>query len=500
MIKLAMTCLLFLLGIAGVLWVTAGALSRSSERTVTYQYISDALDGLQARVSEVVWEPARVPLAREFTPGDEALIGQAMTDAWSGLALAQSTAEVSILSDAFSGVAQERAEQSVLDAQFGGRMVVLSQRARPRFYHLDGSVFQAEVEMLTARYMIQEDDLSYYELVVDEAITTLMNESNGWRVYAHQRLDSVPVGTDRHGWQGSDLAGINYYPKQAPWQDFWPHFDPQVIADDFDRIAGLNANAVRIFLTTSAFSDPEIREQALEDLQTLLDLAENAGLQVVPTLFDLKPSFDAVSWASDYAYLKRVLPVLNRSPAVAFLDLKNEPDLDFEAHGRAHILAWLQTMALLVRQEAPDIAQTIGWSDAEAASLLANQLDLVTYHDYADIDEAADRLAKLRAETDRRVMITEIGVSSYNLAFGFPGSENVQEELLAARLNALQDADGIFAWTLYDFPRVDAAAVGRSPWVQRLQSKFGLLTVDGLEKPSAIAVRNAFMQMTRDAD
>mgnify|MGYP000860782821 FL=1 len=492
MTRLAGAILLFVLGVCGALWVASSALSRASEHTVTYQYIADALDVLSAQPNHVTWRPARVALARGTTPGDTQLIGQTMTEAWSALALAQSTGNPAILAAAFSGVAQERAVQSVRDAELGGQMIVLAQEARPLFYHLDGSVFQAEVSLLTVRYMVQNDELSYFELVEDRAITTLMNESNGWRVYAHERVGSEPVADRSNGWSGEQLNGINYYPSLSPWREFWPAFDPDIIAQDFAHIAALNANAVRIFLTTEIFASSETSAQALRDLATLLTLAEAAGLQVIPTLFDLKPTFDPSAWGLDYAYLQAVLPVLADSPAVSFVDIKNEPDLDFEAHGRAQILAWLSTIAQLVHKDAPELAITIGWSASDFALELESIVDLVTYHDYAEINSAADRLAGVQANTDKPVMVTEIGVSSYDLVLGFPGSLSAQGDGLGERMDALTNADGVFVWTLYDFPTVDASAVGRSPWVKRVQGNFGLFASDSSEKPSAALVRDAF--------
>ena len=486
--------------IGGVLWMASAALSRATERTVTYQYIADALDALSARPNQVTWQEPVTDLVRAVTPGDEAVLGAAMTEAWSVLALAQDTGDTSILRDSFSGVAQERAERSVLDAGKGGQMVVLSQQARPQFYHLDGSVFQAEVLMRVARYIADGDDLAYFELVEDRAVTTLLNESNGWRVYAHERKDATPIAAPRPGWAGAPLAGVNYYPAATPWRDFWPAFDEDVIAQDFARISDLGGTAVRVFLTTDYFADVNTQQVALDRLTTLLLLAEDAGLQVMPTLFDLKPTFDPAGWAQDYATLQAVLPVLAASPAVTIVDLKNEPDLDFAAHGRPQILAWLMTMATLARAEAPELALTIGWSSADVALELAEILDVVSYHDYADLSTATARLEAVQAATDLPVMVTEIGVTSYDMALGLPSSLAGQAHDLAARLEALEKAEGLFVWTLYDFPNVDATAVGGSPWVKRLQARFGLFTADGTAKPAVEVVRQAFEKLTADRD
>lgn len=492
MIRVLAFMIVFTVSIAGTLWAASAALSKATERTVIHQYISDALDALGERPNHVIWQPPIADLARPVTPGDEGLIGRVMTEAWSALAIAQSTGNAAILRDSFSGVAQERAEQSVKDAAFGGQMVVLAQEARPQFYHLDGSVFQAEVSMLVARYLAEGDSLSHVELVEDRAVTTLMNETNGWRVYAHERYAATPITATNPGWSSGPEAGLNYYPAETPWRDFWPAFDENIIARDFERIRALGGTGVRFFLTDAYFADVETQQDALNRLSTFLFLAENAGLTVMPTLFDLKSTFDPAGWGRDRATLQAVLPVLAASPSVTLLDIKNEPDLDFEAHGRPEILAWLSTMIALSRAEAPDLPVTIGWSSSDAALELYDLVDVVSYHDYADIGSAASRLAEVQSGTDRPVMVTEIGVSSYEIARGIPGSEQGQAEDLTARLEALAEADGLYVWTLYDFPQVDASAVGRSPWVQNMQGRFGLLTADGEEKPAALAVRQAF--------
>lgn len=492
MIRIVTFIAIFTALIGGTLWAASAALARASERTVTYQYIADALDALSEKPNHVTWQAPNTPLVRAFTPGDAGMIGQAMTEAWYALTLAQHTGDADILRDSFSGVAQERAERSVQDAALGGQMVVLAQDARPQFYHLDGSVFQADVAILVARYMADGDNLAYFELVEDRAKTTLMNETNGWRVYTHERYDATRIATTQAGWSGAPLAGINYYPAATPWRDFWPAFDEDIIAQDFEHIRDLGGTAVRFFLTADYFADPDTQQDALNRLSTFLFLAERANLQVVPTMFDLKPTFDPAGWGQDLASLKAVLPILAASPAVVMLDIKNEPDLDFEAHGRPEILAWLTAMVTLTRMEAPDLPLTIGWSSSDAALELEDLMDVVTYHDYADISTAAARLSEVQSATDRSVMITEIGVSSYDVGVGFPGSADGQAVDLDARMTALAAADGVFVWTLYDFPDVDASAVGSSRWVQNLQEHFGLLTSEGVEKPAAQVVRQAF--------
>ena len=473
-----------------LVWIAAGALAAASERTVTYRYLSDALTPVAAPDGAVTWQAPTRALDRAVTPADQALTGRALSDAFQTLAVAQSTGETGTLADGFTGIALGRALASVADAkEGGGRMAVLQIAARPTFFHRDGSVLQAELTLTTARFRAEgaEDGAI---VTLDHGVATLMNESSGWRVASWELRKMAPVEPTRAAVAPGDLRGLNYYPAATPWRAFWRSYDSATVAADLAWIAEMGGTAVRIFLPREAFADDTTD---LANLSDLLALARRSGLRVIPTLFDLKGNYGPGTWAGDAAWLGRVLPVLRASGAVAFVDLKNEPDLDFQRQGTATVLAWLAAMAAQSRQIAPDLPLSVGWSAAEHAARMAEALDVVSYHDYAEPAGVRTRLAGVRRVAgDRPVVVSEIGHSSYELALGFPGSPEAQAAALALRLEALAPADGVLVWTLHDFPKVDAAAIGSSPWVRRLQSSFGLVGRDGLEKPAAAAVRAAF--------
>ncbi len=493
MMRVALFLTLFLGVASAAIWTAALAFETAQTTRVSYKYIASALTASPQKERAVVWKRPDQELVRPFTEADAVVIGQALQEAWQVHAVAQDSGNPDLIADRFTGVAEERAALSVADAKaHGGRMVVLSQEVTPRFYHKDGSVFQAKVQMVVARFVSSDGvGLDAMRVTKDSGIATLLNESNGWRLMSWERRESEPVGETRSTFQGG-LYGVNYYPSKTPWRDFWPAFDAKEIASDFDQIAGLNANSVRIFLTRDAFLG-ENANDALRSLETLLKIAAEKNLEVVPTLFDLKQDFSLGTWADDAQYLSKVLPILAAAPAVAFVDLKNEPDLDFEAHGIAKMMAWLQSMLALSRDWAPNLSMSIGWSSAEAAENLVSDLDVITYHDYASLDDTYDRLALLSGKTDGKpIYVTEIGDSTFNLGAGFPGSEKKQAQRLSVRLQALSAADGAMVWTLYDFPSVDASVVGGSPWVKRLQSSFGILRIDGGEKPAAAILRAEF--------
>ena len=492
----AAIALLFIAVTGLVLGLAAKTFAATQERSITYRYFAEALHPVEPGEQAITWNPPARTLVRDFNEADEFLVGQALDDAWRAHALAMSTGDTGLLPDYMSGVALQRSMQAAESAQAtGAGMAVMELAAAPYFYHLDGSVVQIASDALTVRFAITEGALRHFRLSRDQVMTTLMNETTGWRVFTHEMSASEPVIRSDHATpDATPLHGINYYPANTPWRDFWPGFDAEIIAADLDLIAGLGGNAVRIFLPQEAFAT-ERGDKPLEDLATFLQLSADRGLQVVPTLFDMKSGYGPATWSDDMIYLRRVLPILAGSPVVPFIDLKNEPDLDFATHGEALVTTWAQTMITVSDVIAPTLDFTIGWAAADPAARYPHLVDIVSYHDYAPIEGTADRLATVRqAAGARPVYVTEIGASAYGAAASWPGSPEGQAEAIATRMAALREADGVFVWTLHDFPQVDADAVGGSPWVKRLQAEYGLFDMDGAEKPAAAVVRDSFAQ------
>jgi hypothetical protein len=495
-LRLVSLLLAVLAGLSGVVAQVSSALAEATARDVTYRYFDEALPRRAEGPSAVTWEAAGAPLDRTFGPAEEAIVGTALTHAWAAHAAAMETGTATGLADHFGGVALARASRATTVP--GARMVVLHQTARPVFFHADGSLLQVEAEAFVARYRVDDTGaLTAYGVSLDTTLTTLANESTGWIVISHERRASGAPPASEATAPSVPLAGINYYPAETPWTAFWPGFDADTVAADFARISGLGGNAVRVFLQRETFLDARSAPQALDDLSALLTIAERSGLSVVPTLFDLRGGYEGAKWANDAAWLARVLPVLQASDAVAYVDLKNEPDLDMDQHGPGQVEAWARAMLGTARRVAPDLAYTIGWAHPDAAPLLADALDLITYHDYGAVADSAAALARVRdVAGERPVHVTEIGETAFSLVAGrFPASPTAQADRLAARMAALSGADGVFLWTLHDFPDPDPAAIGRSPWVTALQGRYGLIDATGAERPAADVVRRGFSNL-----
>jgi endo-1,4-beta-mannosidase len=81
-------------------------------------------------------------------------------------------------------------------------------------------------------------------------------------------------------------VGINYWPRRSAMA-MWRRFDPGEVREDFARIAELGLDAVRFFLRWDDFqpSPDTIDATMLARLETVANIAAEAGLQTMPTLF-----------------------------------------------------------------------------------------------------------------------------------------------------------------------------------------------------------------------
>src|SRR2546423_787321 len=76
------------------------------------------------------------------------------------------------------------------------------------------------------------------------------------------------------------LAGLkvmNYYPAQNGWTYMWTRWDPAGLDADLNRIASLNANAVRIIIQTWTFGYPAPHPTMQDHLAQMVALAQRHG-------------------------------------------------------------------------------------------------------------------------------------------------------------------------------------------------------------------------------
>jgi endo-1,4-beta-mannosidase len=348
----------------------------------------------------------------------------------------------------------------------------------------------------------------------------------------------------------SFTVGVNYWPARSAMR-WWTMFDPAEVLVDFDRIAAAGLDSVRIFLTWEDFqpSPDTVSRRMLDKLVVVADLALDAGLRIMPTLFtghmsgvnwipawatapgDAAQRFRVVSsnvvsqrvprsWFEDAEVMaaQRLLvyesaTALAGHAALSAWDLGNENSNCVQPADSAAGVHWLESMAEGIRQADAHAIITIGLhmedlehdrkiGPAEAAGVC----DFLTMHGYPIYAPWS------RGPTDEHLLgfLTEVtrwlgdGTDILFSEFGLPtvardaapgqatGSILVDETAAADYTDrALHElrragATGAMLWCANDY---DTAIWGDPPLDEAVHERtFGLWRGDGSPKLSLSAV------------
>lgn len=425
--------------------------------------LQDVLDPVGENRYSVSWVSPSEPVIGRFGIDDQYIYEQVLRDYLSG--------KLEIVDQARIEAGVEGAAEM---ARSPKRSIRLRSRVTPVLLLQNKSLAVFQVETDTLVLDVDSGDGSLTSSRVETRFETIRIASTRLGLSV-RHVEATNVASDlsfaSSPNSGSKLGGFNYYPASAPWDVFWRDFPVAEIRADFQRMNELGANSVRIFLNRSAFESAETRATSLERLKQLLDIADETGLRVIITCFDFGRGYSLRGLAEDWTHLDGILAVAARHDVVALIDLKNEPDLDFEQWGEARVEVWLATLSTLSKASYPSAQVTIGWSNAEDAQRLIGHVDVVSFHDYAPAETLSERIAILEnAAAGKAVMLTEIG----HTRWGINPFRQSQSKAYASQLNQVDTLDGVFVWTLNDFDHVPSTVAGWRPWRKAMQAKYGL--------------------------
>lgn len=288
------------------------------------------------------------------------------------------------------------------------------------------------------------------------------------------------------------IKGINYYPKNSAWDTFGERFDKDTIAQDFDIIKKANLNTIRIFIQYGDFGKAVVVPEKMAKLKTFLDLAEAKELAVIVTLFDFYSDYTLESWTLTHRHAENIVSTFRDHKAILAWDLKNEPNLDFENRDKGNVLAWLEHMTTVIRENDPNHLLTIGWSNSVEATNLSDKVDFISYHFYNDITHVEYETNKLMKTTKKPVVIEEFGIPSYGGVWNFWESSIQKQAAYHKKIQTYfkKNDYSFMSWTLYDFPQVPDQVAGRWPWQKYRQKKFGFIDEKGINKPAFKYISN----------
>ncbi|NNK75398.1 MAG: cellulase family glycosylhydrolase [Maribacter sp.] len=347
--------------------------------------------------------------------------------------------------------------------------------------------------------------LTYTEILKDQKLVTKQRDTSSYKImmlledgfWRIRHMKEVPNYTDklREAVTPSpelilDIAngkGINYYPKDSPWDMFGASYQEDVIAHDFKTIHDMGLNTVRIFVPYKDFGKANVDLEKLAKLGSTLNLAVDHGLKVVVTLFDFYGDYTIQDWTLTHRHAEQIVSTFKDHAGILAWDIKNEPDLDFDSRGKERVLAWLQQMATYIRQFDNKHPITIGWSSPEAALHLNDDVDFVSFHYYRDVSDFDEAYKMLRqAIPNKTIVLQEYGYSSYSGIWNlFKGSEEGQSEYFRKMQIFIKKENLPYLfWTMHDFDKIPSSVVGRLPWRKQRQKYFGFIDKQGKKKAS----------------
>lgn len=342
--------------------------------------------------------------------------------------------------------------------------------------------------------LLKEKDTTSYHVM-------MLLEDGFWRIRHLNEIENI-IDTTKVAQRNvaskikkiEQLKGINYYPKDSPWDTFGKRFNDTIIRQDFKIIQEMGLSAIRVFIQYEDFGKSMVGYKKMNLLKKVLDAAEQNNLDVIITLFDFYGDYDVSNWTLTHRHAEAIINAVKDHPALLAWDIKNEPDLDFDSRGKLRVLGWLEQMIENIKKWDRNHPVTIGWSSPEAAVELADKVDFVSYHYYREASKYQQAHNKLRAEVPTKPkLLQEYGMSSYkglwNLYRGADEQGQLEYYIEMQDILAQENIPYMF-WTLYDFKKVPSSVAGSLPWKTKKQHFFGCLDSLGNKKPAYTILSN----------
>jgi|GEM_PF-219113 len=382
----------------------------------------------------------------------------------------------------------------------------LTHRLELTFYADDGQAVAFTDHNVPVIQLLERPDIGQPQIIETRAtyqVVMVLTDGN-WQVLTWKRLPPSDEGEPTNspppepitlrqgqlfvGKAPFSVAGINYYPQATPWTEFWPNYNSAQTRADLAIIRSLGLNTVVIFIPFEQFGGDTPTESNLKNLTSFLDEAHQQELKVIITLFDHRTDHRLSLWPADDRHLITLVTALADHPALLVWNLKNEPDLDYEANSPELVQAWLKHIAQTIRSLDPHHPLTIGWSSPQAALPLADVVDIVSYHYYAPAAEYPRRFTNLQQALppNKPLLLLEFGLPTWNTIWPNGHTEAEQAAYYAdiLRVQRLTHAIGYVSWTLYDFESIPLAQF-KFPWQTGPQKNMGIIRTDQTPKPAA---------------
>ncbi|MGB7341004.1 MAG: hypothetical protein WBC91_19065 [Phototrophicaceae bacterium] len=284
------------------------------------------------------------------------------------------------------------------------------------------------------------------------------------------------------------IYGVTYYPSATPFELFLTETDLDDVAFELDLIESVGINTIRIFLRPDdLFICPAVvpHVENFERLDGILALAGEQDLRVIMVLnYDIVPSilyFEAYIQAQ----MQFIVARYQDEPTILAWDIRDQGDVDYRnGFVRQDIaLRWLADAVISLRTIDTQHPITIGyWQDS---TVVAPFIDFVSFQFYEDYDNLRQEIANLRASTNRPILLSGIGYSTFTV------SDISQRNLLFQAFEEVAN-NGLMGWVVnhaFDYPRTVTCTPPDCPSEASDLNQYGLWNTGYFPKLAIEAVR-----------
>lgn len=281
------------------------------------------------------------------------------------------------------------------------------------------------------------------------------------------------------------VLGVNYWPRRKAMY-WWPNFDADEVREEFDVIASLGMNVVRLFLLWDDWqpTPTQVSSQRLRDFGTVCDIAAERGLQLDVTFFtghmsgpNWSPKWlldanaphpspavrqvisggkivggsyrnmfhDSESLAASRLLLKTVVSEYKDHDAIWMWNLGNEPDLFAHPHSAEAGRDWVKSMRDLIRDIDPVHDVTCGLHADSVVSDNGLHLDKV----FGETDVAVMHGYPMYAEWAQSALDADFMPYLCALVTAFSGKPCLAEEWGGCTAPQGHDSE-TWEWSSYD--------------------------------------------------
>lgn len=286
------------------------------------------------------------------------------------------------------------------------------------------------------------------------------------------------------------IKGINYYPKDSPWEMYGEKYDSLVIKKDFKIIKQANLNTIRIFVPYEDFGKADVKEDRLNKLKQVVTIARENNLFVIVTLFDFYSDYSVNNWTLTHRHAEKIVSECAKFDNILAWDIKNEPNLDFESRNKQNVIPWLESMIDCIKKFDQKHMITIGYSNKESAPILEDKVDFVSFHYYENPNDFLSSYNSLVKKINKPVIVGEFGLSSNRNIWNWFGDSKKRQADYHKEMQGYFKSNNVsfVSWTLYDFPTVPANVFGNKFWIKNKQRNFGFIDTMNNKKPSFLFI------------